>query len=275
MAIANSFADSQKHLIEYNNQISEQLLEVLNPLFENTPVSTFGYGKMFLDGSMFFINTNKKWAQHFIQSIDSEKNYENTIKEHILKNQNYFLYSNKEEDLKVDLYSSRYEYDMWNSFNLYKKNSKYLEYIYLAGSRKESRTNDFYIQNLGLIDKFLDYFKLKARNIIETHDKNKLLILRKSLNITPAILKPKKELPQILKLKKILSIKDPDLFLTSREQDCATQLLMGQSAKEIARVLDLSPRTVETYLNNAKDKMGARNNVELAHLLTKKIERIT
>jgi DNA-binding CsgD family transcriptional regulator len=35
------------------------------------------------------------------------------------------------------------------------------------------------------------------------------------------------------------------------------------SAKKIARNLDISPRTVETYINRIKEKTNSRNSIEL------------
>jgi DNA-binding CsgD family transcriptional regulator len=52
--------------------------------------------------------------------------------------------------------------------------------------------------------------------------------------------------------------------LTNREMDCAKLILRGNKIKEIASALRLSPRTVETHLNNLKIKLACRDKVELA-----------
>jgi DNA-binding CsgD family transcriptional regulator len=54
------------------------------------------------------------------------------------------------------------------------------------------------------------------------------------------------------------------IHFTNREMDCAKLILNGNKIKEIASVLRLSPRTVETYLNNLKIKLACRDKVELA-----------
>lgn len=43
--------------------------------------------------------------------------------------------------------------------------------------------------------------------------------------------------------------------LTPRECDCIALLIKGKTAAEIAKLLDISARTVESYLNNAKIKL--------------------
>ncbi|WP_367114108.1 EAL domain-containing protein [Erythrobacter sp.] len=57
--------------------------------------------------------------------------------------------------------------------------------------------------------------------------------------------------------------------LTSRERDIAAQIADGHSNKEIARILDISPRTVETHRASIFKKLGVRNAVEFALLFEK------
>lgn len=46
---------------------------------------------------------------------------------------------------------------------------------------------------------------------------------------------------------------------TKREIDCANLLMKGMKIKEIALALNLSPRTVETHINNLKIKLNCRD----------------
>lgn len=51
--------------------------------------------------------------------------------------------------------------------------------------------------------------------------------------------------------------------LSHRERECVRYLSHGLTAKQIARVLKLSPRTVEFYIENAKKKLVCHNRIEL------------
>lgn len=44
--------------------------------------------------------------------------------------------------------------------------------------------------------------------------------------------------------------------LSKREEECLYFLIRGKSSKEIGRILNLSPRTVEHYIDNIKGKFG-------------------
>jgi DNA-binding CsgD family transcriptional regulator/predicted SnoaL-like aldol condensation-catalyzing enzyme len=51
--------------------------------------------------------------------------------------------------------------------------------------------------------------------------------------------------------------------LSDREVDCLQQLLLGKTAIEIGQFLHLSPRTVESYLENLKEKLSCDSKREL------------
>ena len=51
--------------------------------------------------------------------------------------------------------------------------------------------------------------------------------------------------------------------LSDREKQCVYYLVRGKTAKEIAKVLNLSPRTIEFYVGRLKVKWGCRKTTEL------------
>ena len=61
-------------------------------------------------------------------------------------------------------------------------------------------------------------------------------------------------------------VAEPDA-LSPRERTVATLFAEGRSYKEIARMRDLSPATVRTYLRDAYMKLGVRNKTELGSSL--------
>lgn len=53
------------------------------------------------------------------------------------------------------------------------------------------------------------------------------------------------------------------LKLTSRETECLFLLVSGKSAKEMAKFLEISPRTVEYYIENIKSKLCVSSRSEI------------
>ncbi len=56
---------------------------------------------------------------------------------------------------------------------------------------------------------------------------------------------------------------EKEIALSPREEECAYYTLMGYSAKEIAKKLDLSYRTIECYLSTLKQKLNCRKTSSL------------
>lgn len=54
-----------------------------------------------------------------------------------------------------------------------------------------------------------------------------------------------------------------EIYFSKRERECIHYLLRGKSAKGIARILNLSARTIEFYTRNIKKKLGATTRAEL------------
>lgn len=57
-------------------------------------------------------------------------------------------------------------------------------------------------------------------------------------------------------------------YLTSREYECYTLMKQGLKYKEIADRLDLTPRTVEFYVSNMREKLLCRHKNHLIKALS-------
>jgi DNA-binding CsgD family transcriptional regulator len=73
-------------------------------------------------------------------------------------------------------------------------------------------------------------------------------------------------MPETIKNRQIM-VNNRSISLTGREVDCLNKLTLGYSAKEIAKLLALSPRTVEDYIQNAKGKMGYSKKSDLVRIM--------
>ena len=59
------------------------------------------------------------------------------------------------------------------------------------------------------------------------------------------------------------------VVLTPREREVLQLLAEGRSVKEIASILDISPRTVEFHKYNVMEKLGLRTTAELTQYAIK------
>ena len=71
---------------------------------------------------------------------------------------------------------------------------------------------------------------------------------------------------RILRMYK-LGNKFKDVYFSKREAECMMYLLRGKSIRNIAGILQLSPRSVEFYIRNMKKKLGCGTKFELIDLV--------
>jgi len=119
---------------------------------------------------------------------------------------------------------------------------------------------------LNTIHLFVENIKtqLKVHTIAEIVE---ISLLKGYFNIVPPgifqqLCRVKKHTLPINHSQPALTLNTP-IKLTKRELDCAKLLVNGGRIKEIAAAIHLSPRTVETHLNNLKIKLNCRDKVEL------------
>ena len=63
------------------------------------------------------------------------------------------------------------------------------------------------------------------------------------------------------------------LSLTPREAEVLTWLARGKSSRDIADILNLSPRTVNKHLEQMYAKLGVENRAAAATLAVRTVER--
>jgi len=91
---------------------------------------------------------------------------------------------------------------------------------------------------------------------------------------TPELKQAKQEIKSLSEALFVLSRPFPGHeLLTARERVVLAQIVRGASAKEAARSLDISPRTIEFHRNNIVQKLGAKNVADLVRIAVGNIER--
>lgn len=119
-----------------------------------------------------------------------------------------------------------------------------------------------YLNHIDLFERFLDYFREKAKPLIERAMKEKIIIPNKFE------LAPKGLMYKDLDRQAFLNLLNPQHF-SMREMECIRLLTRGYTHKMIAQELGISPRTVETYLEHIKEKTDTHTKGELVKYLLK------
>lgn len=126
-----------------------------------------------------------------------------------------------------------------------------------------------FLNNLALIKKFTDYFRKEASPMIEDALKNSIDISSLSGKYFYSNTTFDKEMHPITQSDDLFCFNHckSDLIaikrLSKREKECLFWMIQGKTGREIAEKLHLSPRTIEFYFENCKNKLGCCTKSEL------------
>lgn len=219
------------------------------------------------NGKFIDLSSNSDWSTLYFKKLYNHEYPENIVQKHthILNISNIELWCFDEDNI---IWAEAKEFfNLGNGITIVKENADYKEIYYFASHKTNYKINYFYLNNLDLLEKFTYYFKEKAAKLIKLHESFKL--------DTPNIY-AKKAIPDLdsadLRRKFFSEIQHTkfysnNYFLRQRELECIKWLSRGKSFHEIAKILEISERTVETHINNVKKKLNCYKSTELIQKL--------
>jgi len=248
--------------LNYNNSILTKVAKITEPLNKNFGISTFTYIRLF-ENKMFRISNNTKWSNYYIKNQLYELDYQDSCQEYISKmgNNNSLLAICNPKAKVVDCMRN---HDVYHGMSIYKKFNNYIEVYNFATSSERSEIINFYLNNSTLFERFITYFKNKANCLRDYNDNNKL-ICRKNNLLLPNNLNYEANKYNFIVMTTLdkINISNVTVKITRREAECLYLLSQGKCIKEIAKVLNISPRTAECYITHLKEKLNCRFKDEL------------
>lgn len=254
---------------------SEYLKKICASLKEHFSLSFFDYSRNYYDGRHIYLSTHPE-ATDLLFSKDFHKT--SLCFKHPAKYEfdsilwdgcdaNYSGYAFGQIIIKL--------FDIAHGFTIVERSEKYTETFGFAGSFSNSDLNNLYYNNLSALKYFLLYFRENAEILLDNAGKETFHSpYSTSLIDVPddILIKTKKEQLNSFfantKIKRIyLSGKFSEIFLTNKEMQCIPLLLEGCSYKQIARLLNISSRTVESRLGQLRGKLGCEKKHDLIDTL--------
>ncbi len=135
--------------------------------------------------------------------------------------------------------------------------------LYVFGSNEHNFINLF-VNNMDVVKHFIHYFNYSSRKLIKNCPN---ILYPKELfqgNFSNAISKKQSDYLNKMPLQKIfLTVNGRSISVSAKEYSCLKFLIGSLTIKEIAKKMDLSPRTVETYFNSIKKKLQCESRSQL------------
>jgi DNA-binding CsgD family transcriptional regulator len=272
--------------LEYNNSVAESVLALCNPLFSNFGITMFGYAHFLNDGTYLDLSTDTKWQSHYIEHFAASPFIGQYIKD-IYKNRvKYALWNNSPNAVPDKIFKKfivdSCGFDIWHGFTIYKYYEESIEAWHFATTKDNYKITSFYINYIHLLEHFILYFRDRASAIIDVSDASRLVVLKnRSLldDVSSEFYKKEadnkiKEFIEGTHVKKYhLNVKGATVHLSPREVECMVHLSESKSTKEIASLMDLSPRTIETHVENVKRKLGCDRRSKLIETFSESFRR--
>lgn len=243
----------------------KEVNEIAKPLFERSGISFTDFARIYNNGSWIFLTSNEKLTRFFFDDGF-------VFLPHVeIKKQKSFLFLSSVNAFERSIKSARENFQVDHILAHINRQPNYVDVFWFGADTAKTQIMDFYLNNVDLLDNYTNYFKLKAHKLISAAEKSKI-ILPHSLQDEYQEAFARAKIHQDISNHKSyfieqLQIAGLDVSFTPREIDCIHLLLKGLTAKGIAKRLNLSPRTVESYIENIKTKTQCHSKEQLLDML--------
>lgn len=246
-------------MLSFQRKIHHTISDILKPLFNSFAITYFGHERVFNDGSKAIISSNAELTEYWLR-----QQYPLDI---VLETGCYF------GDKLGNIYSKKQQEELSQQFNIahplfiIKKYSTHIDGFMIASSVDNELIIHAYLTHIEKIKNFIHYYLLKCHNLIKQAEANKIKMNNIPNIDLPANFIPINPLTDLLHGNYFINKDLGVISLTKRELTCIAWLIKGKSASDIGLILKISKRTVETYINNIKNKFNCTKTTELAYII--------
>ncbi|MBA3661134.1 MAG: helix-turn-helix transcriptional regulator [Gammaproteobacteria bacterium] len=215
-------------------------------------INHFSFTKSYTSGKRIYLTTHVSLLHHyFLDELYLIGNCENNPSGY---QEQTLLWSTLP---KQQLFQHERNLGLMDGIFVIRPAENFTEFFNFSTTLKNCHVINIFMTHYDVFKNFIPYFKEKAASIIREAERHHLILPfhSNSLNQKNAIVLPEPELNGLFIKNKIR--------LSRQQSQCAFHLLKGKSTKSIAKALNLSPRTIETYINNMKIKLAVNNKTEL------------
>jgi DNA-binding CsgD family transcriptional regulator len=251
--------------ISFSNHLfvtsAQDVITIAKPLIK-FGITHFAYQKLHKDGSVELLGTHAGFTEKFIK----EKLYQNTFVGDVDKYISCYALWRDINCPEITALAGG-GFNIGNGLIITKRSENFCEFFYFASTPENHQINSFYINNIDSLEKFIIFFKESAKSILNTGKQQRILYPAPGDTTLLISSDWKNKITPIksteIKLSNYIENESLDTPLTDRELECALFLKTGSSAKETAKLLAISPRTVEKHTDNIKEKLKCKTKLQL------------
>lgn len=240
---------------------SQDLTQICDSFFKSTKINFFSINRLYADGGVNGIMTNPEWKdvylkKHYNNSFDQWLNYT----AHEIEDFSLWSLSNLYilDQNMINLYDDCCKHDFKNGIIFVEKFDGYHEIYNFCSNNYEA--DKFFIHNIDTLRLLILSIKEKINISKKMSSELDHAYVLSSSEANINSFNHQKTSPLDIKINKFyLKGLENQRYLTKREMLCLHLLTQERTTKQIAKALSVSPRTVETHLNNIKLKSNCND----------------
>lgn len=248
-------------------QNEKKLNKLFEPFFRSTGIEGFWYWTLSKTGKLTHVTTSAEMSEHFYRNELFKGHPHFRSPEHIPSS---FLFPEKvcDEQYEQTQGVMNDEFSLDQLFMMVNSDGNQLCGYGFGTYKDRPDLTNLYLNNLFLFKKFIRYFHEECKEIIKLSDHHAVDIAAEIGEdfYSPPTLYSEVHIDEEMNIfhNSRYQIELESLNkLSQREKECAKWFLKGGSAAQISKAMHLSPRTVEFYLNNMKNKLNCHSKQEL------------
>ncbi|KTD07273.1 helix-turn-helix transcriptional regulator [Legionella jamestowniensis] len=228
-------------------------------LLETFGFNYFQYLRCYADGSINCLTNNPGFFEHIKEYHDQPIVFSSYENEHESLPFYWFLW---DEALPptAPLQLAREKLNFHNGLTLVRRTKNYYDMIAVALPYEHANPGSFYLNKVKIIEQFIYDFDKQNKDLLHIMDKSAIALPKAYRDVNYQDMCLSKGKIQVRG-------KAGLTYITTQELACIRFVLQGFSYKQIADILEISPRTVETYLIRLKRRTGYISYSQLERII--------
>lgn len=255
----------------YIDSIADKVSGCCHQLLKSTPISMFSYHEVDYENNHVVLTTNPDSFKNvsneklFPSSIEMDMyrrlNQKITMFSHMISPPRFLSQTAKERVLaNIDVLAA---FNYFHRFFLIEFFDNKLQIAEFGVSLDQSSILNFYMNNLFEMQQFVSKFQRQAEELISEMRLGYVHKIPNFYEIYDVDISNENVVTQDVDIEFNWDSYSDRTVLTARECECVELIAKGYTMKMVASKFDLSPRTIEQHLRNAKDKLGLYTKKQL------------
>lgn len=262
---------SYRTIYKFNEEINAPLKDLCETFLKKMNMNFFCHTIHFNDGTQFNIMTDLNFFRYGLENnLLSAKSpsFCDRVRMVPPNESRLSLWTGIPQD-GDRLYKSLYEFDIWNGITIIFREIDRIHCWSFGTNKENQRVLSDYINNVDVLKEFIVFFKNNSRHLFSLDDKR--TFLNSGFNLPSYDERAQNKFSKI-KAELVSNRRaqgDTQKYLTAREIELLNYLSQGKSMKESAHLMNLSYRTLEDYIKNAKRRTECYNKSQLINYFIK------